>query len=105
VAGRRASDNFNVANIVKIYKRNDKSIGGNYRGILLLVSAGKLLFKMVNIVESVTSQSQAGFRSGKSTADRVFTLRQLEIPQAAHRTSCRLVDLKKAFDTVDKEIL
>lgn len=104
---------FKTANIAKIYKKKgDKSDCGNYRGISLLVAAGKLLAKIINIrllqvVERVTPHSQAGFQRNKGTADMIFALRQLMEKSREQHVDIYIafIDLEKAFDTVHRETL
>ena len=60
-----------------------------------------------NVFE-ILSDSQFGFRHGKSTVDAIATLIE-EIRSNLHnnseKTKCTFLDLKKAFDTVDHKIL
>ncbi len=99
--------------ITTIYKKKgDKSDCGNHRGITLLSLAGKILAKIMNmrltpIAEEVLPETQNGFRPSRGTADMIFCARQLQ-------EKCRekqmplfmaFVDLKKAFDSVKRELL
>ena len=97
--------------IVTLYKnKGDRSDCNNYRGISLLSIVGKiyarvLLERLHKLAERVYPESQCGFRSGRSTIDMIFSMRQLQ-------EKCReqnmplyvaFVDLTKAFDTVSRE--
>ncbi|KAL6464878.1 hypothetical protein MHYP_G00271950 [Metynnis hypsauchen] len=102
------------ASIVTIYKcKGDKAICGNYRGISLLAVAGKVLAKVMlqrlinNITESMLPESQCGFRKSRSTVDMIFTARLLqEKCREQHRDMfMAFVDLSKAFDTVNRDLL
>lgn len=102
------------ASIVTIYKtKGDKADCGNYRGISLLAVAGKVLAKVMlqrlisNITESILPESQCGFRKDRSTVDMIFTARQLqEKCREQHQDLFMVfVDLSKAFDTVQRELL
>lgn len=102
------------ANIVAIYKnKGDKSICGNSRGISLLSVAGKVLAKVMlqrlinNITEQVLPESQCGFRKNRSTVDMIFTTRQLQEKCREQHQDLFLafIDLSKAFDTVNRELL
>ena len=101
------------AKIVTLYKnKGDRGDVNNYRGISLLSVAGKafarVFVKRLQVLgERILPESQCGFRSGRSTMDMIFTLRQL-------REKCReqnrplyisYVDLTKAFDTVSRDAL
>ena len=77
---------FKDALIISIYKKGDRSNCGNYRGILLLSTAGKILAKFLlrklqTIAEVILPESQCGFRRSRSTIDMIFTLRQLQEKQ------------------------
>ncbi len=102
------------ANIAVIYKnKGDKAICGNSRGISLLSVGGKVLSKVMlqrlinNITESMLPESQCGFRKNRSTIDMIFTARQLqEKCREQHQNMfMAFVDLSKAFDTVQRELL
>ena len=102
------------ANIVTIYKnKGDKTICGNHRGISLLAVAGKVLAKVMlqrlisNISETILPESQCGFRKNRSTVDMVFTARQLqEKCREQHQDLfMAFIDLSKAFDTVQRDLL
>ncbi len=102
------------ANIAVIYKnKGDKAICSNSRGISLLAVGGKVLAKVKpqrlinNITESKLPKSQCGFRKNRSTIDMIFTARQLqEKCREQHQDMfMAFVDLSKAFDTVQRELL
>ena len=86
----------------------DRAECRNHRGISLLAIAGKILAKIVLnrlkfISEEVLQESQCGFQAGRSTSDKIFTLRQLQEKGAEQRQPLYLVfvDFTKAFDTVE----
>ena len=102
------------ANIVTIYKnKGDKSVCSNSRGISLLATAGKVLAKVMlrrlisTISERVTPESQCGFRKDRGTVDMIFVTRQLqEKCREQHKDLfIAFVDLSKAFDTVNRDVL
>ena len=106
-------DEFHDALIVSLYKnKGSKSDCGNYRGISLLSTAGKILAKvLLNRIMTVSEQNlpeaQRGFRPGRSTDDMVFAMRQLQekcIEQSMPLNTV-FIDLTKAFDTVNREAL
>ena len=68
--------------IVPIFKKKDKMDLANYRGISLLSLAGTVFCTIIQTriqkkTEETLSESQAGFRAGRSTMDQLFSLRQL----------------------------
>lgn len=104
---------FKTSLIINIYKRKgDRANCSNYRGISLLCTAGKILARIISdrlqpALEPIIPESQAGFRAHRSTTDMIFTLRQLqEKIREQHASAFAIfVDLKKAFDTVNRQAL
>ena len=72
------------ASIVPSFKKGSHKECGNYRGISLLSIAGKILSRILlnsmdqHISPAVLPESQCGFRSGRSTMDIIFCLRQTQ---------------------------
>jgi hypothetical protein len=100
--------------LVVIFKKLDKSVCANYRGISLISHAGKVLLKIVQArlsdyaeKEKLLPEAQCGFRPGRSTTDMLFALRRLMEIADTKNTPLYLcfVDLQKAYDTVDRELL
>ncbi|XP_076128077.1 uncharacterized protein LOC143109310 [Alosa pseudoharengus] len=111
---RNIPQQWRDANIVTIYKsKGDRAICGNHRGISLLTVAGKVLAKVMlqrlinDITESMLPESKCGFRKNRSTVNMVFTIRQLqEKCREQHKDLFMVfVDLSKAFDTVQRDLL
>ena len=80
-------------NITILYKKGDRSHCGNYRGISLLSIVGKvfadiILQRLKNLAELIYAQSQSGYRSGRSTIDGIFTLRQLMEKSREQQETC-----------------
>ena len=80
------------ANIITIFKKNDRHNVNNYRGISLLAVVGKIMaLVMLNrmrdpIAETVLPESQCGFRRNRGTTDMIFAVRQLmEKAREQHR--------------------
>lgn len=100
-------------NIVAIYKnKGDKSISSNSREIALLSVAGKVEAKVMlqglinTITEPMLPESQCGFRKNRST-DMIFTTRQLQEKRWKQHQDLfvAFIDLPKAFDIVNRELL
>ena len=96
--------------ITPIFKSDDKSDPGNYRGIGVLSCLGKFFSSIVNqrLVDflekkKILHPSQIGFLKDNQTADHIFTLRTLIEKYSYHHNqkiyAC-FVDFKKAFDSV-----
>ncbi|KAK4468373.1 hypothetical protein MN116_000167 [Schistosoma mekongi] len=98
--------------IVPVYKKGQKSSCDNHRGISLTNIVSKILATIIirlltNTREQQTRENQAGFRPGRGCIDHIFTLRQvLEHRHMYQRpTIVVFLDLKAAFDSVDREVL
>lgn len=97
--------------IVTLYKnKGERSDCNNYRGISLLSIVGKvyakvLLARLQKLAEQVYPESQCGFRAGRSTADMIFSVRQLQEKCREQNMPLYLafIDLTKAFDTVSRD--
>ena len=109
--------NWCLSFISPIYKnkglRNDPN---NYRGISLISCLGKLFTALINErltkfvnENNIIGEEQAGFRSGYSTYDHIFTLHaiiDLYLNKFnRRRLYCAFIDYQKAFDLVDRASL
>ena len=112
--GGEVPQQWKDATIKVLYKKSDRSNCNNYRGISLLSHAGKVLLKIVanrlnNYYEAhgILPDEQCGFRPERSTVDMLFVVRRLQ--ELARRRRIPLymcfVDLQKAYDSVDRELL
>lgn len=112
--GEAIPEDWKTAVIVPLHKKGDKENTNNYRGISLLSTAYKLYSEVIlrRLEEEVEiggmlPEGQAGFRRGRSTIDNIYILNH--ISQMAKLKRKKLyavfVDLKAAFDTVDREVL
>ena len=97
------------ANIILVHKKyGDRA----ECSISLLSVAGKVLAKIMltrlleHVVDLVLPESQCGFRRGRSTID-IFVARQLQEKCREQHQDLYLafVDLTKAFDTVNRDLL
>ena len=93
-----------------LYKnKGDSSAGQRYRRISLLSILGKALARIILkrlqiLAERVYPKSQCGFRTGRSTNDMIFSLRQLQEKCREQRQPLYIafIDLTKAFDLVSR---
>ena len=94
-----------------LFKKGDKKLTSNYRGINLLSTSLKLLTKIItNKINGLISlqHEQQGFRSGRSCTDAVFVLRQITEKSIEYNKPANIcfIDLVKAFDQVQlKDII
>ena len=98
--------------IVKLPKKGDLSNCNNWRGITLLSIPGKvfcsvLLERIKKEIDNKLREHQAGFRSGRSCIEQIYTLRHiiqqsLEFQQDIY---INFIDFKKAFDSIHRDSL
>ena len=105
-----------TAIVVPLYKKGDRDIEDNYRGISLLSIPSKILTSILNKrlynwaeENGKISTEQAGFRRSYSTVDHIYTLYSMASNCLYGRKRSKLyvafIDYRKAFDTVDRNIL
>ena len=101
--------------IVPLFKRGDKDIPNNYRGISLQSVASKCyttvlrnsLTRWMDDHENIV-ETQAGFRKGYFTIDHIYTLSattEKHLSRTGGQLYVAFVDLRKAFDSVDRASL
>ena len=93
-----------------IYKHaGDPKQPENYRPITVLSCFGKLFTAILNTrlnnfvtYHNILEENQAGFRSGYSTVDHIFTLHVLSeiLKHNKKKLFCAFIDFSKAFDSV-----
>lgn len=106
--------NFKIAKVVPLHKSDDYSEKNNYRPISLLSIFSKVLERIVKDQLVVYLQSnniltdrQYGFRRDKSINDALFDINR-DINDSVsinNRTMLIFLDLKKAFDSIDRNKL
>lgn len=91
-------------------KNSDKRLPLNYRGVSLLSCISKLFSSFINKRISsyledrdILADEQNGFRRGRSCEDHAFTLSSLARNHDNLHTA--FIDLRKAFDFVDRDML
>ena len=107
-------DEWKIAKVVPLYKGGNREDVSNYRPVSLLPLPGKLLEKIVHKRISqfwddnnFLTKEQGGFRKGFSTTSTIADLTSDLFDQInlGRSTLAAFVDLRKAFDTVNLEIL
>nr|VZI38691.1 unnamed protein product [Spirometra erinaceieuropaei] len=103
---------FKDAIIVHLYKRKgNRQVCDDHRGISLLNIAGKIFARIIlnrlnnHLEQGLLPESQSGFRRHRGTTDMIFVARQLQEKCQEMRTHLysSVVDLTKAFETVNRE--
>ena len=110
----RFPDAWKKAKVVPLFKGGDRENVSNYRPVSLLPLPGKLLEKIVHSRitsfwddNNFLSENQGGFRKGHSTISTIADLTDelfCQINQG-NTTLAAFIDLRKAFDTVNLNIL
>ena len=107
-------DIFKIAKVIPIFKSESRVLCNNYRPISLLSNISKLIEKlMYKQVYSFLEQqncfynAEFGFCLSLSTNNALISITENIQSQLDQNKFCAgvFVDLKKAFDTVDHEIL
>lgn len=103
---------WKLAKCIALFKSGDPSETGNYRLIALQNTLLKLTETVIlNRMKAKTGPSahhrlQFGFRAGRSTADALqYVHHRLSVAQSRGGTYIAFLDVQKAFDTVDNDVL
>ena len=107
---REVPEEWNMATIILLHKKGDKSEINNYRPISLTSHMCKLFTRVIkNRIEKQLDEhqprEQAGFRSGYSTTDHLQVLNQVIEKSNEYKEPLYIafVDYEKAFDSVEHE--
>ena len=107
-------DFLKLANVIPIFKKNDKNICGNYRPISLLSNISKIYERIFHTQlynffdeNNLFYQRQFGFRKKHSTEHAILSIvENVKNNTRNKKFSCgTFIDLEKAFDTVNHKIL
>lgn len=107
-------DQLKIAKIIPVYKKGDTQLPGNYRPIAILPALSKVLEKLIlRRLErffnayNLLSQSQFGFRKGRSTISALATITERIRKNIDSKlyTMGIFLDLSKAFDLIDHQLL
>ena len=107
-------DDLKVAKVVPIYKKDNPEIFSNYRPVSLLPCFSKILERIVHercysflSNNSILYKRQYGFRSCHSTYMAVLDfIKEMNVAIDSNMyTAGIFMDLSKAFDTIDHDIL
>ncbi len=97
--------------IIPIHKKGELTDPCNYRGITIISCLGKLFNMIINErllaffkSKNIIGNSQIGFNKGSRTTDHIFVLHTLinKYMAKGEKIYACFVDLKKAFDSVNR---
>ncbi|XP_030768214.1 uncharacterized protein LOC115891795 [Sitophilus oryzae] len=92
----RIPDEWRTSTTILMFKRGDKKLPSNYRGINLLSTTLKLTTKVITTkINDLTclADEQQGFRSGRSCTDAVFVIRQITEKSIEYNKPAYLADV------------
>ena len=107
-------DEWKIARVIPLYKTGQRNIPGNYRPISVLPAISKIMERILydQLYSYLTtfellSDAQFGFRKSHSTASALLDCTNEWYVNLDRKmfNLVVLIDLKKAFDTVDHQIL
>ncbi|CAF3911944.1 unnamed protein product [Rotaria magnacalcarata] len=103
---------WNLAILIKLFKKGDKQLCDNYRGTSLLSVTSKLFSRIIlNRIQLLVNrqllEAQSGFRSNRSTIDRIFILKLCMEKRREFNKPLFMcfIDITKAYDSVNRELL
>jgi hypothetical protein len=109
--GKTPTD-WNIAQVVPIYKKGDPTDAANYRPISLISTLRKIfefcLYPALLKISPIIDVAQGGFRNRRSTLDQALNLHQIMIHQKKVTKSQQYVaflDIKSAYDSVNRNII
>ena len=107
-------EKWSEGHIVPLHKKGDVNDTGNYRGITLLSTLGKLFTRILNTRlcnwaenYNVYVEAQSGFRKNMCTIDNIFILHGAvtHLLNQNKKLFVAFIDYRKAFDFVVRDIL
>ena len=109
-----SSNSLKIAEVIPVFKKGDSNLFTNYRPISILSQIskifGKLIYNRINdYLEKchLISDKQFGFRQNSSTSHASSNIYKKLIQNSDKEmyTCCNFLDLTKAFDTVNHNVL
>ena len=97
---------------IALHKNKDRQDCSNYRTLALISHASKIVLNLIQarlkkITQFQVNETQCGFSEGKGTTDAAYLLKSVSEAYYTAKTPLHLVfvDYKKAFDSVNHELM
>jgi sorting nexin-29 len=102
------SDEWRIGLVYQIFKKGDKTVCPNYRGITLLNISyeilSTILFKRINLyTEEVLGEYQCGFRPNRSKIDQIFVIRQTLEKCYEYKTDLHMLFVDFRQDSINRK--
>ena len=107
--------NWQISIMIPLFKKGERNLHKNYRGISLGSSISKLFCRVLSNrmdkwlhYKGILIECQAGFRENYSTIDQIFCLQALASKYTRHRKNrlyTAFLDIRGAFDEVSRSLL
>ncbi|CAF4074483.1 unnamed protein product [Adineta steineri] len=105
-------EDWSVAILIRLFKKGDKQLCDNYRGISLLSVISKLFSRIIlnriqQLIDNQLLEAQSGFRPNRSTIDHIFILKMIMERRKEFNKPLFLcfIDITKAYDSVNRNLL
>lgn len=106
---RAIPEDWKKGEIIPLFKKGNKKLCRNYRGITLMSHTTKIFERIIlnrisARIEKEQSEEQHGFRPGRSTTDLIFAVRQLmeKSWEFNKKVIMLFIDVEKAYDSLDR---
>ncbi|CAF2588534.1 unnamed protein product [Rotaria sp. Silwood2] len=103
---------WSLAILISLYKKGEKQMCDNYRGISLLNVTSKIFSRIIlnriqNMIDYQLLEAQSGFRTQRSTVDQIHILKITMKKRREFNKSLFMcfIDLTKAYDSVNRDLL
>ena len=107
---------WGIATIIPLFKKGDRDLCDNYRGISLLSITSKVFTSVINNrlynwaeENQKINEEQAGFRKSYSTIDHIYTLHSMAsnclFGSKRSKLYAAFIDFQKAFDSINRDRL